>query len=89
MVKLTKMISSNDLLETDIVGEIFMFRLTNRGLNDHHQIVSIYMDDDETWHLRESFSAHWLDDLLEVINKTKQILNNKNKYEKLNMVTKE
>jgi hypothetical protein len=44
--------------------------LCDRGENDHHIMCRFATEDDEFWHLSEDrFSAYWLKDLLEQLQK--------------------
>ena len=58
-----------------IMGEMMAIQLVKRGKNDNHICLLLWMEDDEWWsevsHIGSSF---WIDDLLEVVTKTKNEL---------------
>jgi hypothetical protein len=47
--------------DMDIIGQLFGVRFVHRdGLRD---LVELYIEDDEAYHLKASFDALWLNDL--------------------------
>ena len=48
-------------------GECIGVSLTNRGANDSHKIVSLFIEDDGNWHPKAAFSQHWLAEAIRVL----------------------
>lgn len=52
------------------VGKCLAASLETRGgKSDPHAMVSIWVEDDETWYRKLMFSSYWLNDLLKVLRR--------------------
>ena len=60
----------------DFKGNCKGIRLTRRGENDPHIMVSILTEDDENWFVDEKnkFSSYWIDDLIEQLKNAKSFI---------------
>lgn len=57
--------------DMDVVGNLFGMRFIKRdGLRD---LVELYIEDDENYHLKASFDRTWLNDLQYVTEKAKSL----------------
>ncbi len=58
-----------------ILGTCVGVELVRRGNKDEHVCIQFLTEDDDTWHKSDfSISSFWIDDLLTVINSTKNML---------------
>lgn len=60
----------------DFKGNCKGIRLTRRGENDPHIMVSILTEDDENWFVDKNnkFSSYWIDDLIKQLNTAKSFI---------------
>jgi hypothetical protein len=54
-----------------ILGECFGIQLIKRGIGDSHVCINIMVEDDEIWHNEMTLSSYWLDEMIEVLQQTK------------------
>jgi hypothetical protein len=52
-------------------GHLFSFRIENIQGQDSEAMITMLSEDDEEWYPRLQFSASWLDELIEQVQKTK------------------
>lgn len=62
--------------EIEFKGNCKGVKLTKRGENDPHIMVSILVEDDGNWFVDEKnkFSSYWIDDLIEQLNNAKSFI---------------
>lgn len=58
-------------------GQLHGVNFVHRGENDLHPLVQIFTEDDCTWSQSMSFSAHWLPDLIRVLQVAQKDLDRK------------
>ena len=63
--------------DMDIVGSCFALRFIKGGSPDG--CLELYIEDDESYHLKTSFNHLWLNDLATVVEKAKKHFNTKGK----------
>jgi hypothetical protein len=58
---------------SEIKGDIFGVRFVRRGEHDPHICLQLLIEDDEHWfEIGSSFSACWIDDLIEQLTEAKR-----------------
>ena len=63
--------------DLDGAGALFGFRIVDRGPEDSHKMVVIYIEDDAWWGEVTRVSHIWLDDLARVISKAQAALSSR------------
>lgn len=59
--------------EIDVSGSLFGLRIVKRG-EGVSDAIEMFVEDDGVWHYKQSFSAFWLDDLIQVCEMAKTAL---------------
>jgi len=63
-------------MELCVKGEVFGMVAQNRGRDDPHQCIKIIMCDDDNWTKTSAqASSYWLDELIDVATKMRELLN--------------
>lgn len=57
-----------------IKGELFGVDFIKRRHNDNHVLIELFLEDDEHWHKKISFSSYWIGDMIATLNKAKSYL---------------
>lgn len=55
-------------------GDCIGVSIKDRGRDDPHQCVEIFVEDDELWHLKISMSSFWLDEMIAKLVATREYL---------------
>lgn len=56
-------------------GNLFGIEVTERNRKEHHTdspLLHLYVEDDTSWSIKTSFDIHWLDDLINQLQKVKE-----------------
>jgi len=72
--------TKKQLKNRELIGELFAVELEDRGTKDQHTMINLYSEDDERYHQAILFSSYWIDDLIDVLERTKRRLENSRQY---------